>query len=138
MSYKQEYFPESHHIHISAAAREADGYLSISGDGEQSLLPADKLHGPQCGEGFSGSGNFDLCALNTPQLTPVVVAPAIDGATPPGREGPVVRSPVHPLHELLVVLALEQIVVLVETVHALVVGHELANFLRNLQSGGRD
>lgn len=68
----------------------------------------------------------------------MVVAPAVDGATPPGREGPVVRSAVHPLHKLLVVLALEQVMTLVEGVHALVIGHELANFLRNLQRDVND
>lgn len=109
--------------------------FSISSDSEQSLLPADKLHWPQCGEGFSGSWHFDLCPLNAPQLTSVVVAPAIDGATPPGGEGPVVRPPVHPLYQLLVVLTLEQVVTLVEAVHVLVIGHELTNFLCHLQRG---
>lgn len=121
-----------------AKARKGDEYLSISSDSKQSLLPADKLHRPQCGEGFSGSGHFDLCPLNAPQLTSVVVAPAVDGATPACREGPVIWSPVHPLHKLLVVLTLEQVVALVETVHALVIGHELANFLCNLQRDRSD
>lgn len=121
-----------------AKARKGDEYLSISSDSKQSLLPADKLHRPQCGEGFSGSGHFDLCPLNAPQLTSVVVAPAVDGATPACREGPVIWSPVHPLHKLLVMLTLEQVVALVETVHALVIGHELANFLCNLQRDRSD
>lgn len=107
-------------------------YLSISSDSKQSLLPADQLHRPQCGEGFSGSRNFDLCTLDAPQLTSVVVAPAVDGAAPPGREGPVVWPSVHPLHKLLVVLALEQVVTLMEAVHAFVIGHELPDFLCHL------
>ena len=109
--------------------------LSICGDGEQRLLPPDQLHRPQCGEGFSGRGNFDLRPLDAPQLAPVVVAPAVDGAAAPGRQRPVVRSPVHPLNELLVVLALEQVVTLVEAVHDLVVGHKLSDLLCDLQQG---
>lgn len=110
-------------------------YLSIGSDSKQSLLPADKLHWPQGGERFCGSGHFDLCSLNAPQLTSVVVAPAVDGTAPPGGEGPVVWSAVHPLYKLLVVLALEQVVTLVEAVHALVIGHKLAYFLCHLQRG---
>lgn len=107
--------------------------LAVSSDSKESLLPSDKLHWPQRCQGLGWGGHFDLCPFDAAQLTSVVVAPAVDGATAPGGQDPVIRPPVHPLHELLVVLAFEQVVTLVEAVHALVVGHKLTNLLCDLQ-----
>lgn len=42
------------------------------------------------------------------------------------------QRPVHPLHQLLVVLPPEDVVALVQDVHGLTVRHELADLLRHL------
>lgn len=110
-------------------------YLSISGHSKQSLFPTDKLNWSQRSKCFSWSWYLYFCPLYTTQLASVVVTPAIDCATSPCWEGPVIWPPVHPLHKLLVVLALEQVVAFVKAVDAFVISHELPNLLCNLQNG---
>ena len=69
-------------------SKEGYGYLSVCGDGEEGLLAADELDGPQCGERLARRGQLHLGAVDAAQLPAVVVAPPVDGARAAPRQRP--------------------------------------------------
>lgn len=66
---------------------------AVRSDGEERLLAAGQLDGPQGGQRLAHGGHLDFGALDAAQLAAVVMAPAVDLATTDGRPalGPVFR-----------------------------------------------